>query len=427
MTLTAETIRPITSRIVHLLETKCVSLNGSEVDWAGLFRAARQELEGSTSPDELERRVTRALEGGGLSHVAFFHETPQHVPARYAVCATFSETDTSDGPFWMFQDVHPGGPAYEAGLRPGDFLLAIDDQAVTPPLQPRFRLGEDAVATIRRLDGPERRVTLTLPKPDPRNNGKGTPPMAVPTAVTSRLLDGGIGYVRVAFFPGASGQPFAGEFDRAVASLGPCERLIIDLRGNLGGFVGALRLMSYLTPDRVPVGYSLTRHGHARGLRPDQLPALDRLPEGALDKLAMLYRFKIRHRDRSVRLVTEGLGPKPFHGRIVLLVNEHTASAAEMVAGFASERQLAQLVGTRTSGQVLGGANFAVGQHFTLRLPAAAWHTWGGRTLEGTGVQPDVNVPLVASDYAAGIDSQLAAARSAFSRQQQRASSVEPV
>jgi carboxyl-terminal processing protease len=180
---------------------------------------------------------------------------------------------------------------------------------------------------LRRLGGLDEQRTISLPKPDARKNGKGTPPMAFPTAVTSRLL-GNVGYVRVAFFPGASGQPFAGEFDRAIASLGSCERLVIDLRGNLGGFVGALRLMSYLTADRVPVGYSLTRHGRAKGLQPEQLPALDRLPEGLREKLAMLYRFKVRHRDRSVRLVTEGLGPKPFHGRIVILINEHTASSA---------------------------------------------------------------------------------------------------
>jgi C-terminal processing protease CtpA/Prc len=128
--------------------------------------------------------------------------------------------------------------------------------------------------------------------------------MAVPTAVTSRMLADGIGYIRVAFFPGASGQPFAGEFDRAVASLGPsCDRLIIDLRGNLGVFVGALRLMSYLTPDRVPVGYSLTRNGRARSLRPQQLPALDRLPESAFDKLTQTR--SARSMDDG-QLMTEG-------------------------------------------------------------------------------------------------------------------------
>jgi carboxyl-terminal processing protease len=411
MTLTAESARALTNRIVHLLQTKCISLNGSDVDWGRLFSNAHSELEACTSAAEFERTVSRVLEGGGLSHVAFFGSNGQHVPARYAVCATFAEVDTSDGPLWMFQDVHEGGPAHQAGAQPGDVLLAIDGTPAKPPAPPRFHLGQDAVVTVRRVEGPDRQLTVTLPKPDPRKNGKGTPPMAVPTAVTSRMLEDGVGYVRVAFFPGASGQPFAGEFDRAVAALGPsCDRLIVDLRGNLGGFVGALRLMSYLTPDRMPVGYSLTRHGRANGRRPEQLPALDRLPESTIDKLAMLYRFKIRHRDRSVRLVTEGLGPKPFHGRIVLLVNEHTASAAEMVAGFASERQLATLVGMRTSGQVLGGANFAVGHNFTLRLPAAAWHMWDNRPLEGVGVVPNITISLDPRRLADGVDTQLTAA-----------------
>jgi hypothetical protein len=89
-----------------------------------------------------------------------------------------------------------------------------------------------------------------------------------------------------------------------VASLRPsCDRLIIDLRGNLGGFVGALRLMSYLTPDRVPVGYSLTRNGRARSLRPQQLPALDRLPESTFDKLTQTR--SARSMDDG-QLMTEG-------------------------------------------------------------------------------------------------------------------------
>ena len=79
-------------------------------------------------------------------------------------------------------------------------------------------------------------------------------------------------------------------------------------------------------------------------------------------KLAI--RFKVLHRDRSIRLMTEGLGPKPFHGHVVMVV-----SAGEMVAAFAKENGLARIVGTRTGGQVLGGANFAVGRGFVLRFP----------------------------------------------------------
>lgn len=235
MTFDANTIRPITARIVDLLETKCVSLNGHDVDWRALFAGARDDLESGETPDELERCVTSVLERGGLSHVAFFHNTAHHVPARYAVCATFMKADTEDGERWMFQDVHEGGPAHEAGLRSGDVLLAVDGTDSQPPVAPRFRFGEDAVLTIVRANGIRREVTVRLPKADPKRRSKGTPPMAQPTALTSRKLEQGIGYVRVAFFPGASGQPFAAALDRALATLADCDRLAVDLRGNWEG------------------------------------------------------------------------------------------------------------------------------------------------------------------------------------------------
>jgi len=54
--------------------------------------------------------------------------------------------------------------------------------------------------------------------------------------------------------------------------------------------------------------------------------------------------------DKSILVVTEGLGPRRFHGRVVLMVNEHTASACEMVAAFAEENKLATIVETKTPG-----------------------------------------------------------------------------
>ena len=119
--------------------------------------------------------------------------------------------------------------------------------------------------------------------------------------------------------------------------------------------------------------------------------ALDRLPSTTFDMMKMAFRFKVVHRDRSVRLVTEGLGPQAFHGRVTMLINEHTCSAGEMVAAFAAENGVATLVGRRTSGQVLGGANFPVGHGFVLRLPAAGWFTWAGNVVEGVGVDPHIN------------------------------------
>jgi carboxyl-terminal processing protease len=400
------TLRRVVQKSIGLLERHCIRLNGRDPNWRELFASEIDEIVQSTSPAAFESKMNSVIARGGLSHVAFFHQSAQRAPARYAINATFCTFGTPDGPRWLFQDVHDGGPAHGAGIRPGDLLLRVNDQAIAPPDLPTFALGTDAKVTIESVDRRPRDVTVVLPKADPRKRN-AKPPMAEPTSVTARPIESRVGYVRIAFFPGVNGQRFARELDRALAAVHDCSRLILDLRGNLGGFVGSLRLMSYLTPNRLPVGYSLTRKGEDRKWRPDQLACIDRLPATRLDTLKMAVRFLILHRDRSIRLVTEGLGANPFHGRVVMLVNEHTLSAGEMVAAFAKENKLARIVGTRTGGQVLGGANFAVGHGFVIRFPAAGWYSWSGAVVEGCGVQPDVEVPLSIDALRSGSDNQL--------------------
>lgn len=400
------TIRSIVEKSVGLLERRCIRLNGRDPNWRRLFDEQIDQIAQAASPAEFEAKMSAAIARGGLSHVAFFHESAQRAPARYAINATFCALETPDGPRWLFEDVHDGGPAHAAGIRAGDLLLRANGQFVAPPELPTFALGTHAQITIDRTDSGVRDVTVVLTKANAEKR-KAKPPMAEPTSVTARSITPGIGYLRIAFFPGVNGQRFARELDSALHAIQDCSRLIVDLRGNLGGFVGSLRLMSYLTPDRVPVGYSLTRKGEDRKWRREQLACIDRLPATRLDTLKMAVRFLVLHRDRSIRLVTEGLGSKPFHGRVVLLVNEHTLSAGEMVAAFAKENRLAGIVGTRTGGQVLGGANFAVGHGFVIRFPAAGWYSWNGAVVEGHGVQPDTDAPLSLDGLRQGKDSQL--------------------
>ena len=106
-------------------------------------------------------------------------------------------------------------------------------------------------------------------------------------------------------------------------------------------------------------------------------------------------------------LATEGLGKQPFHGRTVILTNEFTHSAAEMVASFARDNGIATLVGTTTSGEVLGGANFKLTNGYRLRIPTAGWFTWTDECIEGKGVEPSITTDVNASSLAEGIDAQL--------------------
>ena len=93
----------------------------------------------------------------------------------------------------------------------------------------------------------------------------------------SRLADG-TGLIRVSMFPGVLGMDVARDFSRAIRELA-CERLVIDLRGNTGGGIGCLRLMSHLCPDRRGVGCSVSRAVARRGFDKERLPAFDRIPD----------------------------------------------------------------------------------------------------------------------------------------------------
>src|SRR5437660_7074874 len=165
--------------------------------------------------------------------------------------------------------------------------------------------------------------------------------------------------------------------------------------------------MSYLCADKMEIGYSLTRRRLRNGYRKESLTRIGKIPATKPELLMMAIRFKVFQRDRSMTLVTEGLGPQPFHGRIVVLINEHTHSAAEMVASFAKQNRLATVVGTATAGEVLGGANFNLPGGYILRMPVAGWYTWQGECIEGIGVPPDISVENSPQTLAAGNDAQL--------------------
>lgn len=115
--------------------------------------------------------------------------------------------------------------------------------------------------------------------------------------------------------------------------------------------------------------------------------------------------------------MTQSLGPKPFHGRIAVLVNEWTNSAGEIVAAFTQEQGLAKIVGRTTRGNVLGASNFKVGGGYWLRISVFGWYTANGKLLEKVGVEPDVGCDEAPEQLALGFDEQLAAARDLLARQ----------
>src|SRR5256714_734306 len=359
---------------------------------------------------EVEREAFEAgmgdlLRALGGSHTAFFHQRRDSIPAPYSINATLRPVDSPHGKRWMFVDVIEDGVAFQAGIRPGEFLLSIDSEPIIPPKSANFRIGGNHRVELVGFNGSGREVAVGVPN----RAAKDRPPMIEPRSLSYKVLPQHIGYIRVATFPGAVGLDFARGLDNIIRNFKDesVERLIVDLRGNIGGGLGSLRLMSYLSPDKLEIGYSLTRERLRKGYRKEGLTRIGKIPATKAELLMMALRFKVFHRDRSMTLVTEGLGPQPFHGHIVILINEYTHSAAEMVAGFAKQNHHATIVGTRTAGEVLGGANFKLHGGYILRMPVAGWYTWQGDCIEGKGVEPDFVVENSPDSLGAGVDTQL--------------------
>jgi C-terminal processing protease CtpA/Prc len=379
--------------------------NFNGTDWPKHARERRESILAVTEPDAFEMGMHDLVRLLGTSHTGFFHQSVRRVPARLAIGASFRRAEFGDGPRWVAQDVHEGGPAHIAGLRPLDVLKYRNGTTLVPPEQPMFAMGTEAELQVDR-DGKEIALKVTIPVPRSRKQ-----PYAEPKPVMFSQLDGNIGYLKVTILPGLLGLDVARSIDAAIASLSACEGLILDLRGHLGGGLGVLRLMSHLTASRLPVGYTVTRRLAESGYEKEKLRTLDRLPTHLPNILGVLsMAAKYVGRDPSVALITEGLGTKRWHGHVAILINEHTVSAGEMVAGFAKENDLATMIGTETAGRLIPGSGFKVGHGYMLIMPKAQYITWHGHRFEGSGIKPDVEVLWSPESFASGGDNQLNAA-----------------
>ncbi|GBD28584.1 putative CtpA-like serine protease [bacterium HR31] len=193
------------------------------------------------------------------------------------------------------------------------------------------------------------------------------------------MLDGQVGYVRFGQF----NQGSSARLSRAVGELQQqgIRGLVLDLRGNPGGFVSELNRVAELFLPRGVVVYTLeSREEGRRSYVTRSGPVLD----AALP--------------------------------MVVLVDDDTASAAELLSAALRDHGRAPLVGVRTAGAVLVSVTFPLPGGAGLSVAIARMLTPKGEELEGRGIQPDVEVDLTGADLDNGTDSQLVRGREELAR-----------
>ena len=237
----------------------------------------------------------------------------------------------------------PNSPAERAGIRPGDVIKAVDGEEIEGwsllEVVSRIRgpKGEPVLLGIERL---EEAITLTIVRDQVELR-----------SVELSLLPGAIAHLTISSFS----ETTSSEVGDALSSLGEARGLIVDVRNNPGGLLQSV------------------------------VDVLSHFIDGGL----ILYEVdgEGRHREWEASAGTS-LGETP----LVVLINEGSASASEVLAGALRDRQDVPLVGQTTFGKgsvnTLRGLNDGSGLYFTI----ARWHTPGGVLLEGEGISPDVEV-----------------------------------
>lgn len=258
---------------------------------------------------------------------------------------------------YVFED----GPARRAGLKVGDFVVGVDGKAVA---------GQDLNDIVEKIRGePGTHVTLRIQRPGVANTLElriRRERVTTPTVESKMLPDSRIGLISIASFS----EPTGAQFESAITKLEAMgvQGIVIDLRDNPGGLLDTARdLLSHFLDDKVVV--------------------------------------KMRGRDGREEIVPSYSGqPDLIRYPVVVLINQDSASAAEIFSGVLRDYRLATLVGEHTFGKAAVQNIFKMADGASAKITIARYLLPSGFDVSrkvdedgqyvSGGIKPDVEVKL---------------------------------
>jgi len=354
--------------------------NFNGVNWPAMREKYGTQAAQARSQEELATVINRMLAELNTSHTRFY--TPEET-AYYQLLGIFQPrsrdlqrlpksifprgkleysgigifTQTTNGKTFV-TGVMEGSPAAQAGLQTGDEILAADAQPFHPVNSFKNKANQPVKLLIQPTPDPktQKEITVTPKLLDPLTMFLDTQ-----KASTQVLQRNGkrIGYVHLWSYAGDQYQEQLEE-DLIYGKLREADGLVLDLRGGWGG--APLTALNIYT---------------ARG------PSIDNIPRSR-------ERYTIRAQ---------------WNKPVVMLVNEGSRSAKEILAYGFKQYNIGTVVGTKTPGAVVAGRAFLMEDGTLLYCAVSDVYVDGNQRLEGKGVVPDIEVPFTVN-YAQGADPQ---------------------
>jgi carboxyl-terminal processing protease len=263
-----------------------------------------------------------------------------------------------------------GSPADRAGLKTNDLITKIDDT---------FVKGLTLNEAVKRMRGePNTKVLLTIF----RKEESRTFPVTIvreeikTQSVKAKVVEPGLGWIRVSQFQERTVEDFARKLEEMYKQEPKLKGLVLDLRNDPGGLLdAAVALSAAFLPENVTVvstngqleeskfTYKASPQFWRRSASNDPIGRLTQATQGAFKKIPL-----------------------------VVLVNEGSASASEIVAGALQDHKRATLMGSQTFGKGSVQTVRQLGPDTALKITTARYYTPSGRSIQAKGIVPDVMV-----------------------------------
>lgn len=338
-----DTFDEVCDRAVAVADT---STEAAEAMVAGLATYALDPNSAYFDPqalDLLDDEQQGEIEGIG----ALVSSEDQTIAGDDKQCAVVSETCEI-----VIVSTIEGSPADTAGLERDDEIVGVDGDSI------RGRSVDEVTQVVRGPAGTD--VVLSIERGEQVFDVTITRAAVLIPVVETEVIDD-VGYLRLWHFTGAASS----EFERGVVSLlgEGVDELVIDLRDNPGGFLtAAIDVTSIFKEDGDVV-----------------------VTEGP---------------DENMSYSVNGQSVVPEDMPVTIVVNRGSASASEVVSATLQEAGLATVVGEPTFGKNTVQQRFGLSNGGALKLTIARWLTPGGHDFGGTGVIPDLEIPVNGLDPA---------------------------
>lgn len=256
-------------------------------------------------------------------------------------------TQNTDGPGAVITAVYEGSPAAEAGLQAGDVISKVDGNDVS---------GMDLDSIVSLIKGEKgTEVKITVLRYGQEIETAAVRDIIQMQTVDSVMLDDQVGYISVSEFDDVTYDQFKSALDSLEAQ--GMAGLVIDLRNNPGGNLDTVT---------------------------DMLKLL--LPEGPI--------VSITDKNGDTEEITCD-GSNEFTKPLAVLVNQYSASASEVFCGAVQDYGIGSIVGVTTFGKGVVQQLMDLGDGTCLKVTIAEYYTPSGRSINGIGVEPDVEVEYV--------------------------------